>query len=140
MVDDPGTSDNLDGELAGVLDDAVPVGKDAVVGRARRVAERRLAQALERRAEPEGEQLQWHRGVQGVHELLESTITRNVLAAAITTFSRVCAPPPPLMSQPSSVTWSGAVDREVELLGLVEGIDEQAEARAACSVRGDDAT
>ena len=62
-------------------------------------------------------------------------ITTKRSAAAATIFSRVCAPPPPLTSQPLRVDLVGAVDRDVEPLERRRRPRRQGRARApACSV------
>ena len=71
------------------------------------VAQRRGLDAAQRRAQPERQQLQRDRRVRGGRPPCRgSAITMKRSAAAATIFSRVCAPPPPLTSQPAGSTWS----------------------------------
>src|SRR6202453_1084400 len=69
--------------------------------------------------------------------LEDAALTTNRSPAPATIFSRVCAPPPPLTSQPSGAIWSAPsmVMSNRSVLGTSSIL--RPSARAACSVRGD---
>src|SRR3954451_16022966 len=69
--------------------------------------------------------------------LEESAMTTNRSAAPATIFSRVCAPPPPLTSQPSGAIWSAPSMVMSNRSMLVTSSILRPSSRAACSVRGD---
>src|SRR5579859_5695828 len=69
--------------------------------------------------------------------LEESAMTTNRSAAPATIFSLVCAPPPPLTSQPSGATWSAPSMVRSNRSMLATSSIRRPSSRAACSVRGD---
>ena len=69
--------------------------------------------------------------------LVESAMTTNRSAAAATTFSRVCAPPPPLTSQPSGRFSSAPSMVMSKRSMLATSSIRRPSSRAAYSVRGD---
>ena len=89
-------------DLAAVVGDQAAVGGRAGVRRATR---RRRARAASRRARSGAARAGSGRRAPSTG-FDESAITTNRSAAAATIFSRVCAPPPPLTSQPSGAIWS----------------------------------
>ena len=64
-------------------------------------------------------------------------MTMNRSAAAATIFSRVCAPPPPLISQPSGVIWSAPSMAMSNRSMLPPSSIRSPSSRAACSVRSE---
>ena len=96
------------GERGRVADLAAVVGDHAAVGAAGDVAQLDLgAEPGEGRAQAEGEAAPAAPAALSASTgLLESAMTTKRSAAAATIFSRRWAPPPPLISQPSGVTWS----------------------------------
>src|SRR5258705_5769929 len=72
--------------------------------------------------------------------LVESAMTTNWADAAATILSRVCAAPPPVISQPSGAIWSAPSMVTSSWLIVPKGSTDRPNSRAACSVRGDDAT
>ena len=67
-------------------------------------------------------------------------MTTKRSAAAATIFSRVCAPPPPLTSQPSGATWSAPSIAMSSRSSASNGSTESPSSRAARSVAGEVAT
>ena len=75
--------------------------------------------------------------------LSDPTITTKRSAAAATAFSRVCAAPPPLTSQPAGSTWSApsiAMSRRAGAPVPANASTRSPSSRAALSVAGDVAT
>ena len=60
--------------------------------------------------------------------------------AAATTFSRVCAPPPPLITHPSGATWSAPSMAMSSASSASKGSTVSPSSPARCSVAGEVAT
>src|SRR5258708_3872236 len=72
--------------------------------------------------------------------LEESAMTTKRSAAAATIFSRVCAPPPPLTSQPTGSTWSAPSMARSSRSTSVKGRTSSPTAAPSSSVAGEVAT